>query len=80
MPIHPLTDHILLLAFRDAHRCNRWTSRTPTLPISRSLRQGSSGGTQGLVEIGDDVVDVLDADRQAHVAGRHAAGELVAPG
>ena len=32
---------------------------------------------QRMVEVGEDVVDVLDADRQAHVAVRHAGGELV---
>ena len=43
----------------------------------RSLGHRRRGGGQGLVEIGDDVVDVLDADREAHVAGRHAAGQLI---
>jgi acyl-CoA synthetase (AMP-forming)/AMP-acid ligase II len=32
---------------------------------------------QRLVEIGDDVVDVLDADRQAHIARRHAGLQLL---
>ena len=41
------------------------------------FRRRQRGDCQRLVEIGDDVVDVLDADGQAHVAGRYAAGELV---
>ena len=50
-------------------------------PQPTNLLRGSHhrcrGGCQRLIQIGDDVVDVLDADRQAHVAGRHAAGELI---
>ena len=42
--------------------------------VSRSLCYWHRGGCERLRKIGDDVVDVLDADRQADVAGRHAAG------
>src|SRR3712207_7579068 len=32
---------------------------------------------QRLVEVGDDVARVLDADRQAHEVGRHAGRDLL---
>src|SRR5690606_15576629 len=34
-------------------------------------------GVEGLADVGQDVVDVLDADREAQVARSHARGELV---
>jgi len=51
------------------------TDRLVTAPgekppfLLRSHRHRRLGGSQRLVEIGDDVVDVLDADRKAYVAG-----------
>ena len=35
------------------------------------------GRAQGLVEVGDDVVDVLDADRQPHIGLGHAGRQLL---
>lgn len=32
---------------------------------------------QSLVEIGNDIVDMLDTDREAYIAGSHAARQLI---
>ena len=37
----------------------------------------SGARSQRLVEVGDDVVDVLRADRDANIIGRHAGGKLL---
>src|SRR5262245_4552993 len=50
-----------------------WKINFPSCGLGHRHR----GCGERLVEVGDDIVDVLDADREAHVAGRHAAGELV---
>ena len=57
-------------------------SRGATFPArgKESLRRAVSARArlfQRLVEIGDDVVDMLQAHRQPHIAGRHAGGVLV---
>ena len=51
--------------------------RQSTRSLNRRRRAGSSRRLQRLVEVGEDVVDVLDADRQAHVAVRDAGRELL---
>jgi len=53
---------------KDATR--RW--RRKRLRPSRWRRQVGSDRGQRLLQVGDDVVDVLDADRQAHHVGRYA--------
>ena len=66
MVIHdPNVMSITLDPFEDHSRC------------SCGRRHWHGGGGEGLVEIGNDVVDVLDADRKADIAGRHAAGQLI---
>ena len=67
--------------------CSNATRRSgccgPAEPARRSLTAlrgfGQSGrrGGQRLVQIGNDVVDVLDADRQPDISRRHAARELI---
>ncbi len=41
------------------------------------LRRRQRRRSQRLVKIGKDIVNVLDADREAHVARRHAARQLI---
>src|SRR3546814_20342851 len=38
---------------------------------------GRAGNLERLTDVGQDVVDVLDAHRQSQVSRRHAGGELV---
>ena len=41
------------------------------------LRWLGSCRRQSLVEIGNDIVDMLDTDREAYIAGSHAARQLI---
>ena len=60
--------------------------RVPALPRAAGRRRPSAllrgdlrraRRLQRMIEVAEDVVDVLDADRQAHVTFGHAGGELV---
>src|ERR1035437_3336212 len=54
---------------------------TPTRRLRHAGRNRRRAGARrdldGLVEVGDDVVDVLDADRDANQLRSHAAGDLI---
>ena len=43
----------------------------------RNSRCGSRGDADRLIEVGDDVVDVLDADRDSDQLGGHATRDLI---
>ena len=47
------------------------------IEATRSPPNASRRGLQRLVEVSEDVVDVLEADREAHVVLRHAGRELL---
>ena len=45
--------------------------------VTRRRAQRTLGGAEAGVEVGEDVVERLDADRQAHEVGRDAGGRLL---
>ncbi len=47
---------------------------------AKSGRDGELGGGQAALDVVEDVVDVLEADGQAHIARRHAGGFLLLRG
>src|SRR5271165_4659587 len=50
----------------------------PSRGLARRRRsRGALGGVERLREIADDVLGMFEADRKAHVAGRHAGCELL---
>src|SRR5665811_1033245 len=69
----PVEDPALKALITDS--CNR--SLRNGADCRRGCGAGSGRDSNGLVEVGDDVVDVLEADRDSDQIGRHAAGDLI---
>merc|ERR1712046_160648 len=53
------------------------TTRSKSMPVSSELRRGPRRHRERLVDVGHDVFDVLDADREPDQLGADAAGDLL---
>src|SRR3546814_7925056 len=57
--------------------CRSGKGAPPPSPALGRDALGVGRGLERLPDVGQDIVDMLDADRQAQVARRHAGGALV---
>ena len=72
--------HLIVVRFSDLTRNGHRPASHVAMPIARTNRGGQTGSLSDrkrLIEIGEDVVDMLDADRQPNVAFRDAGLRLL---